>query len=877
MEHLDVLIVGAGLSGIGAAVHLQQRCPGFSVGILEGRDRLGGTWDLFRYPGIRSDSDMHTLGYAFRPWTGARAIADGASILAYVRATAQEHGQARLIRYQHRVTAASWSSTEARWTVTVEVGPGQATQQLSCRFLHVCTGYYNYEHGYTPDFAGMASFGGRIVHPQAWPADLDVTGQRVVVIGSGATAVTLVPALAERAAHVTMLQRSPTYIVARPARDALADWLRQRLPAGLAYGLTRWKNVLLGQLFFQLAKRWPQQIALKIIAQAQALAGPGTDIHHLTPRYKPWDQRLCLVPDGDLFNALQQGRAAIVTDQISHFTPTGLQLASGQTLTADVIVTATGLDLLALGGMALTVDGRTVVLKDCLSYKGMMLSGVPNLAYVVGYTNASWTLKADLTSAYVCRLLQRLGQGQGQGLHQGYSHCTPMLQEAAVSREAWVDFSSGYIQRSLDRFPGQGKQAPWRLRQNYALDLLALRFGRLADGTLQWTKPKSPGSPVVAGDDTLPRQPRLPRHSREGGNPRLPRQTTWRAAGILAALALAATAWWLLGQPGLPKPGAPAASTERTTCPLPPSTSPHPGMLWVPAGSFAFGDTVYREETPVRLATVQGFWMDRTEVTNAEFARFVQATGYVTTAERPVDAKLHPGLPPAMQQPGAVVFVNPTELRNGGDPRQWWQYLPGANWRHPAGPGSSIAGRDAFPVVAVTLEDAQAYARWAGRSLPTEREWEWAAGGGQTATPPTTPPTAPGAAPAQPTQANTWQGFFPLANQASDGFTGLAPVGCFAANGFGLHDMIGNVWELTADVYTEDHSGPDTLAPDQPPIAARPAAANGAAGRHVIKGGSYLCAPNYCMRYRPGARQAQEDDLATSHLGFRTVLRAPGP
>ena len=300
-------------------------------------------------------------------------------------------------------------------------------------------------------------------------------------------------------------------------------------------------------------------------------------------------------------------------------------------------------------------------------------------------------------------------------------------------------------------------------------------------------------------------------------------------------------------------------------------------MVWVPGGSFAFGDTVYREETPVRQATVQGFWMDRTEVTNGDFARFVQATGHVTTAERPVDPRLHPGLPPAMQQPGAVVFVNPTELRNGGDPRQWWQYLPGANWRHPSGPGSSIAGRDAFPVVAVTLADAQAYAHWAGRGLPTEREWEWAAGGGQPSTLPATQPTNPGAAPVQPTQANTWQGFFPLSNQASDGFTGLAPVGCFAANGFGLHDMIGNVWELTTDVYTEDHSGPDTLAPDQPPIAALPVGTQGAAGRHVIKGGSYLCAPNYCMRYRPGARQAQEDDLAAGHLGFRTVLRAPGP
>ena len=516
MEHFDVLIVGAGLSGIGAAVHLQQRCPGLSVGILEARDRLGGTWDLFRYPGIRSDSDMHTLGYAFRPWTGDRAIADGRSILDYLRVTAQEHGLGRLIRYQHRVTAASWSSSEGRWTVAVVVGPAQVPQQLSCRFLLVCTGYYNYEHGYTPEFVGTADFTGRLVHPQDWPADLDVTGQRVVVIGSGATAVTLVPALAQRAAHVTMLQRSPSYLLAQPAHDALAHWLRQRLPSPLAYALTRWKNVLLGQLFFQLARRWPQQVAHKLIAKAQALTGPGTELEHLTPRYKPWDQRLCLVPDGDLFSVLQQGRATIITDQISHFTPTGLQLVSGRTLAADVVVTATGLDLLALGGMGLMVDGQPVVLKDCLSYKGMMLSGVPNLAYVVGYTNASWTLKADLTSAYVCRLLQRLGQG--------YSQCMPVLQDASVTRQNWVDFSSGYIQRSLDRFPGQGNKAPWRLRQNYALDLLALRFGRLADGTLQWTKPISHGSPVVAGDDKESRhsRPRSGRGQAAGGNPWIP-------------------------------------------------------------------------------------------------------------------------------------------------------------------------------------------------------------------------------------------------------------------------------------------------------------------------------------------------------------------
>jgi len=481
VEHLDVLIVGAGLSGIGAAVYFQQRCPGFSVGILEGRERLGGTWDLFRYPGIRSDSDMHTLGYAFRPWTGDRAIADGESILDYLRATAQEHGLERLIRYQHRVIAASWSSSEGRWTVTVAVGSDQAPQQFSCRFLLVCTGYYNYEQGYTPEFVGTADFTGRLVHPQAWPADLDVAGQRVVVIGSGATAVTLVPALAQRTAHVTMLQRSPSYLLAQPAHDALAHWLRQRLPSPLAYALTRWKNVLLGQLFFQLARRWPQQIAHKIIAQAQALAGPRTDIHHLTPRYKPWDQRLCLVPNADLFKAIRKGTASVVTDHIESFSEKGIKLRSGQELMADVIVTATGLDLLAMGGMTLIVDNQPIALNKTMSYKGMMLDGVPNLVYVTGYTNASWTLKADLVGDYACRLLNTMSR-------KGWRQCMPTLNDPRVKEESWIDFTSGYIQRSLHKFPTQGNRKPWRLHQNYALDLFTLRFGAVEDGTLVFSK-----------------------------------------------------------------------------------------------------------------------------------------------------------------------------------------------------------------------------------------------------------------------------------------------------------------------------------------------------------------------------------------------------
>jgi monooxygenase len=481
IETLDVVILGAGLSGIGAAVHLQKRCPGKRFAILESRAALGGTWDLFRYPGIRSDSDMYTLGYAFKPWTDAKAIADGSSILQYIRDTARDHGLGPHIRYANRVRKASWSTQEALWTLDLEQGSDKTRVQLRCSFFLVCSGYFNYQHGYTPDFPGLDQFKGRIVHPQNWTPDIDYADKRVVVIGSGATAVTLVPAMAQTAAHVTMLQRSPSYVVARPGQDRAANWLNRYLPAPWAYGITRWKNVLMGMLFFQLSKRRPEQIKKLIVNGVAKELGPAFDVQkHFTPHYKPWDQRVCLVPDGDLFKALSQGRASVVTDEIETFTESGLQLRSGQRLDADVIVTATGLDLLALGGIRLVVDGKAVVMSRTMAYKGMMLANVPNLAYVVGYTNASWTLKADLASTYVCRLLKHMDR-------VGMRQCTPRKNDPTVTAENWIDFTSGYIQRSLGKFPMQGNKKPWRLHQNYALDLLTLRFGAVEDNTMEFS------------------------------------------------------------------------------------------------------------------------------------------------------------------------------------------------------------------------------------------------------------------------------------------------------------------------------------------------------------------------------------------------------
>jgi len=481
-QHLDVLIVGAGLSGIGAAWHLQKNCPDKSYAILEGRERSGGTWDLFRYPGVRSDSDMYTLGYSFRPWKEAKAIADGPSILSYIRETASDHGIDSNIRFDHRVVGASWSSKEAQWTVDIERGAARQPVRLTCGFLFMCSGYYDYSAGYTPDFPGVEQFAGQIAHPQKWTDKIDYAGKRVVVIGSGATAVTVVPAMAETATHVTMLQRSPTYVVARPAEDAIANKLRRRLPLKLAYGLTRWKNVLLGMYFYQLCKRKPERVKNLILGGVRQMLGPDYDIgRHFTPRYNPWDQRLCLVPDADLFRAIRRNKVTVVTDEIETFTGAGIKLKSGAELPADLVVTATGLSLQLLGGMSLAVDGKSVDPAELLTYKGMMYSDVPNFAVVTGYTNASWTLKADLVCEYVCRLLNHMRR-------KGYRQCTPRIDDPAMERKPWVDFSSGYIQRAAHKFPKQGTKRPWKLHQNYALDLLNLRYGSIRDSAMVFSK-----------------------------------------------------------------------------------------------------------------------------------------------------------------------------------------------------------------------------------------------------------------------------------------------------------------------------------------------------------------------------------------------------
>jgi monooxygenase len=482
LEHVDVLIVGAGLSGIGAAHHLQSNCPGKTYALLESRDCIGGTWDLFRYPGIRSDSDMYTLGYSFRPWTEAKAIADGPSILSYIRDTASEGAIDSHIRFNHRVERAEYSTADARWTVQATRTDTQEAVSISCGFLLVCTGYYNYEHGYTPDFPGVERFAGQVVHPQQWPEDLDYAGKRVVIIGSGATAVTLVPAMAKTAAHVTMLQRSPTYIVSRPGEDAIANFLRSKLSARIAYPIVRWKNVLLTMLSVQLSKRRPKLMKAILRRGLEKQLPAGYDIDtHFKPSYGPWTQRLCLVPDGDLFQAIRDGSASVETDHIDTFTETGIGLASGKELDADVVVTATGLDLLALGGMELAVDGREVSLSETTSYKGMMISGVPNMALTSGYTNASWTLKCDLVCEYVCRLLNHMDA-------HGYQQCMPQAREPQADDEPFIDLASGYVLRSIDQFPKQGARAPWRLHQNYMLDIVNLKRGELEDGAMIFSR-----------------------------------------------------------------------------------------------------------------------------------------------------------------------------------------------------------------------------------------------------------------------------------------------------------------------------------------------------------------------------------------------------
>ncbi len=475
MEHVDVLIVGAGLSGIGAAHHLHDRLPHKTYAILEARDAIGGTWDLFRYPGVRSDSDMFTLGYRFRPWVDSKALADGPSILEYVRDTAREAGIDQRVRYGHHVRRASWSTEDARWTVETEGRP-----DITCDFLYVCGGYYRYDSGYLPEFEGVDRYQGRIVHPQFWPEDLDYDGKRIVVIGSGATAVTLVPALAELGADVTMVQRSPTYILAIPSIDPIANALRKLLGARRSYFLARWKNVAISTLIYEACQRRPRLMRSLIRRGVMRALPAGYDVDtHFNPTYGPWDQRLCLVPDGDLFKAISRGRAEMVTDTIERFTSSGLKLASGRELQADVVVTATGLNLLAFGGVDLVVDGEPVSLPETLAYKGMMLSGVPNFVFTVGYTNASWTLKADLVAEYVCRLLARMDEG-------GERYCVPVADDPTIERRPLLDFAAGYVQRSVHLFPKAGSRQPWRLGQSYAQDVVKLRHGGLEDGALRF-------------------------------------------------------------------------------------------------------------------------------------------------------------------------------------------------------------------------------------------------------------------------------------------------------------------------------------------------------------------------------------------------------
>ena len=465
----DVLIVGAGLSGIGAAVHLQQNCPNETYAILEGRDAIGGTWDLFRYPGIRSDSDMYTLGYRFKPWKSAKAIADGPSIRSYIRETATEHGINQHIRFGHKVTNAAWDSETARWTVTTN------KSTLTCRFLYMCSGYYNYGQGHRPTWEGEAEFKGQIIHPQFWPESLDYKGKRVVVIGSGATAVTLVPAMADTAAHVTMLQRSPTWMVSRPGSDAIANALKAILPAQMAYDIVRWKNVTLGQYFYKQTRSNPGKVRELLLKRLAKLLPADYDLEtHFTPGYNPWDQRLCLVPDADLFNAITAGKAEIVTDQIAKFEAGGIRLHNGKLLEADIIVTATGLKLEALGGMTVTVDGETRRTADALAYKGMMFSGIPNLAQSFGYINASWTLRSDLIADYVCRLLKHMRK-------TGVDIATPTPAADVVPERLAMDLQSGYVQRGADALPRSGNRAPWMVTANYKYDRKELMEGPVTD------------------------------------------------------------------------------------------------------------------------------------------------------------------------------------------------------------------------------------------------------------------------------------------------------------------------------------------------------------------------------------------------------------
>ena len=479
-EHFDVLIVGAGLSGIGAACHLGAECPRKTFVLLEARDAIGGTWDWFRYPGMRSDSDMFTLAYAFKPWRGKKSIAAGASILAYIRDTAREYGVERHVRFQHRVNRIAWSSQDARWRIEAERGAAKEPVRFTCNFLMMCAGYYSYQAGYTPAFAGMARYRGAIVHPHDWTDKVDYRGKRVVVIGSGATAVTLIPEIAKEAAHVTMLQRSPTYIVAWPDEDAIANGLRRFLPLKLASALTRWKNILRLRYFYRLGKRKPARLKKLILWGVRSALGTDPEVmRHFTPRYNPWEQRLCLTPNGDFFRSMREGRTSVVTDTVDTFTETGIALKSGAKLEADLVVTATGIELLTAGGAEMTIDGRRIEPGSLVSYKGAMYADVPNFVTVFGYINASWTLKADLIARFACRLINHMDR-------RGYRACVPRSRGADLGRAPFVDFTSGYFARAQSSQPKQGAREPWRVHQDYVKDLIAFRYRALDDGVMEF-------------------------------------------------------------------------------------------------------------------------------------------------------------------------------------------------------------------------------------------------------------------------------------------------------------------------------------------------------------------------------------------------------
>ena len=492
-DTLDILIVGAGISGIDAAYHLQSAFPRKTYAILEARDAIGGTWDLFRYPGVRSDSDMYTLGFPFRPWQADEAIAGGPAIWNYIRDTAAHYGIDRHIRLGHRMIRASWSSTNARWTVEAQTKDGGIVR-LVCRFLYMCSGYYSYEKGFNPEFPGMNRFQGQFIHPQQWPESLDYAGKRIIVIGSGATAVTLVPALAKEAAHVTMLQRSPSYVVTRPTKDAMAIWMYRHLPKGIAAKVTKWKNLLYSITMFYLARTKPETIKGLILKGIRRQLHPDYDVkRHFTPRYNPWDQRICLVPDGDLFAAIRSGRVEMVTDAIAEVVESGIRLSSGRALPADIIVAATGLVVRLRAGAEILVDGVPAKFNEKLVYKGAMFSGVPNLALAFGYTNNSWTLRCDLTARFVCRLLKYMDR-------KGFSICVPKLPEPSVNPEPLLDFSSGYVRRADGVLPRQGQKAPWRVPQNYVKDLVALTFGSVSDGTMNFLRTSEADNASRVGD-----------------------------------------------------------------------------------------------------------------------------------------------------------------------------------------------------------------------------------------------------------------------------------------------------------------------------------------------------------------------------------------